>query len=171
MQGIVIDVEATGPHPVHYSMIQIGAVSLDGRTFSAKMRPRPDSKFDPGAMKALNLSVEEVQTWPNPSMQMMSFASWILDVTVGRRVPSWSDNPAFDWQFVNAYLHMYCGENPLGFSMRRIGDLYAGHVGDVGASTKWKKLRDTPHTHDALDDAKGNAEALTKILDMIKKRK
>ena len=31
---------------------------------------------------------------------------------------------------------------------------------------KWKHLRETRHSHNALDDAKGNAEAILKMQDM-----
>lgn len=166
MNGLVIDVEATGPSPVQYSMIQIGAVDLKGNEFTCRMRPRPDTIADPGAMKVLGLTWEEISDWPDPSNQTNLFCEFLLDTYGTKRVPSWSDNPAFDWQFINAYLHMYCGTNPLGFSMRRIGDFYAGLQRDVQQSTRWKKLRDTKHTHHALDDARGNAEALAKILAM-----
>jgi hypothetical protein len=30
----------------------------------------------------------------------------------------------------------------------------------------WKQLRDTKHTHNPVDDAKGNAEAILKMKDM-----
>lgn len=170
MSNLVIDVEATGPHPVEYSLIQIGAYSVNGEEFSVKMRPREGTKCDPKALKAIGVTEEEIMTWPAPEWAMQRFMRFLTEPRRNLR-PVWSDNPAFDWQFINAYLHMYCGENPLGFSMRRIGDLYAGHMQDVGASTKWKKLRDTKHTHDALDDAKGNAEALAKILKMIKAKR
>lgn len=165
MNGLVIDVESTGPHPVEYSLIQIGAVDLEGAEFSCKMRPRPGTIADPNAMKAIGLTWEEVCDWPEPLAQMNLFNEFLADTYGGKRIPSWSDNPAFDWQFINAYLHMYCGANPLGYSMRRIGDFYAGMQHDVYAASKWKRLRDTKHTHDALDDAKGNAEALRKILE------
>ena len=166
MRGIVIDVEATGPHPVEYSLIQIGAVDLEGAEFSCKMRPRVGTIADPKAMKAIGVTWEEVCDWPDPSNQMYRFCEFLLDTYGEKRVSSWSDNPAFDWQFINAYFHMYCGANPLGYSMRRIGDFYAGFQHNVGASSKWKNLRDTKHTHDALDDARGNAEALRKILEL-----
>jgi hypothetical protein len=169
--GLVIDVEATGPHPVDFSMIQIGAADLNGATFSAKMRPRADTSYDRGAMKAIGVTWEEAMTWPDPVTQTRLFAEFLADTYGNNRVTTWSDNPAFDWQFVNAYLHMYTGSNPLGFSMRRIGDLYAGHKQDARQANSWKKLRDTKHTHDALDDALGNAEALKKILVMIERKK
>ncbi len=56
---------------------------------------------------------------------------------------------------------MYLGRNIFGFSARRIGDLYCGVVKDSRA--KWKHLRKTTHTHNPVDDAKGNAEALLEI--------
>lgn len=168
MQGLVIDVESTGPHPLSYSLIQIGAVDLNGAEFSCKMRPRPGTLADPGAMNAIGLTWSEVCEWPDPEGQIKLFEEFLRDTYAGKRVTSWSDNPAFDWQFINAYLWEYTGGNPLGFSMRRIGDFYAGMQHNVYAASKWKKLRDTKHTHDALDDARGNAEALQKILEWSK---
>jgi hypothetical protein len=70
---------------------------------------------------------------------------------------------AFDWQFINYYFHRFLGRNPFGFSGRRIGDLYAGMVKDASKATEWKKYRITAHTHNPVDDAKGNAEALKKF--------
>ena len=35
-----------------------------------------------------------------------------------------SDNPAYDWQFVNYYFHKHLGRNPFGHSARRIRDFY-----------------------------------------------
>lgn len=168
MRGLVIDVEATGPHPLSYSMVQIGAVDLEGEEFTCKMRPRPGTIADPGALKSIGLTWAEVCDWPEPGAQMALFNEFIADTYGGKRVPSWSDNPAFDWQYINAYLWEYTGGNPLGWSMRRIGDFYAGIQHSVSATSKWKKLRDTKHTHDALDDARGNAEALRKILEWSK---
>ena len=56
---------------------------------------------------------------------------------------------------------MYLDGNPFGFSGRRIGDLYCGFVNDTWA--KWKHLRKTRHSHNPVDDAKGNAEALLEM--------
>lgn len=75
-----------------------------------------------------------------------------------------SDNPAYDWQFINYYFHLFLQRNPFGHSARRIGDFYAGLVGDFYAAQKWKRLRITKHTHDPVDDAMGNAEAFTRII-------
>jgi hypothetical protein len=75
-----------------------------------------------------------------------------------------SDNPAYDWQWINYWFWKTCGGNPFGHSARRIGDYYAGLVGDFRAASKWKKLRITKHTHMPVDDAMGNVEAFERIL-------
>jgi len=70
-----------------------------------------------------------------------------------------SDNPAYDWQFINYYFHKYLGMNPMGHSARRIGDFYAGLMGDFSKTQKWKKWRVTLHDHNPVNDAMGNVEA------------
>jgi hypothetical protein len=75
-----------------------------------------------------------------------------------------SDNPAYDWQWINYYFWKYLGANPFGHSARRIGDFYAGLVGDFHAISRWKKLRVTKHDHNPVHDALGNAEAFRRIM-------
>ena len=77
-----------------------------------------------------------------------------------------SDNPAYDWQFINYYFHKFLGVNPFGHSARRISDFYAGIRGNFFDSTSWKKWRKTKHDHNPVHDALGNVEAFEKILDM-----
>ena len=96
---------------------------------------------------------------------MEAFAAWLDQHSKGRPVFV-SDNLAFDWQFINYYLHRFLGHNPFGFSGRRIGDLYAGLVKDAYKATAWKKYRVTRHTHNPVDDARGNAEALMKFKEL-----
>ena len=76
-----------------------------------------------------------------------------------------SDNPAYDFQWINFYFWRYFGENPFGYSGRRIADFYAGLVGDFRSTQKWKRLRRTKHDHHPVHDALGNAEALIRLLD------
>ncbi len=75
-----------------------------------------------------------------------------------------SDNNGFDWQFVNWYFHYYLGKNPFGFSSTNIGSLYKGMVKNTRHN--FKHLRKTKHTHNPVDDAKGNAEALQSMIKM-----
>ena len=76
-----------------------------------------------------------------------------------------SDNPAYDFQWINFYSWRYFGENPFGHSGRRIADFYAGLVGDFRSTQRWKRLRRTKHDHHPVHDALGNAEALMRMLD------
>ena len=76
-----------------------------------------------------------------------------------------SDNPAYDFQWINCYLWRYFGENPFGHSGRRIADFYAGLVGDFRNTQRWKRLCRTKHDHHPVPDALGNAEALMRMLD------
>ena len=96
--------------------------------------------------------------------EMRSFANWI-EILGTQRVVFWSDNPAFDWQWINHGFAEAGIRNPFGFSARRIGDLYAGLKKSPGNSQGWKKYRKTSHDHDPLNDALGNAEAMLAILE------
>src|SRR5262249_10224423 len=72
-----------------------------------------------------------------------------------------SDNNGFDWQFINWYFHTFVGTNPFGHSSTNLGSLYKGLVKDT--SKNFKHLRRSKHTHDPVDDARGNAEALLRL--------
>lgn len=90
------------------------------------------------------------------------FAEWLGQFD-GRSVFV-SDNPAYDWQWINFYFWKHLGHNPFGHSARRIGDFYAGLVGDFYAASRWKKLRITKHDHNPVNDAMGNVEAFARML-------
>jgi hypothetical protein len=52
----------------------------------------------------------------------------------------------------------------LPYSARRIGDFYAGLIGDFKDASSWKRLRITKHDHHPVHDAMGNLEAFEKLL-------
>lgn len=165
----VIDVEADGPYPIDYSMIEIGLVQVTPKldsTFYGNFRPLEGAKFNPEALAAIGRTREETLTWDDPLPHIEAMRQWIEDLTGNTRPIFWSDNPGFDWAFFTAYLHRFTGDNPFGWSCRRIGDLYSGLTKNPYA--KWKHLRKTKHTHNPVDDAKGNAEALLAIQDIMK---
>ena len=89
-----------------------------------------------------------------------SFGDWVRAVTRGQPIFV-SDNNGFDWQFVNWYFHHFLGQNPFGHSSQNLGSLYKGLVKDMRQN--FKHLRKTRHTHNPVDDARGNAEALLQI--------
>lgn len=93
-----------------------------------------------------------------------AFREWLENHVPGQRPVFVSDNPAYDWQWINYYFHLYFGKNPFGFSARRIGDFYAGVIGDFCDADKWKQHRITKHDHNPVNDAMGNVEAFEYIL-------
>ncbi len=74
-----------------------------------------------------------------------------------------SDNNGFDWMFICYYFHRFTGSNPFGHSSTNLGSLYKGIV--KSTFENFKHLRQTKHSHNPVDDAMGNAEALLTIVE------
>ncbi len=124
-----------------------------------------DSKFEFGAVDYKSKQSFHGQGGTKETFD--KFYEWLSQFK--GRVVFISDNPAYDWQFVNYYFHKFLGCNPFGHSARRISDFYAGIRGDFFDSTNWKKWRITKHDHNPVHDALGNVEAFQKILTMVVK--
>lgn len=143
-------------------MIAFGAVLVEpelSRTFSAKLKPISEKWVDQ-ALAVSGHTRDDTLTFDDPETIMRSFANWVSAESKGR--PFFiSDNNGFDWGFVNWYFHRFLGSNPFGHSSTNLGSLYKGLVKDTYKS--FKHLRETSHTHDPVDDAMGNAEALLKM--------
>jgi hypothetical protein len=156
---IVVDVESDGPIPGDYSMISFGAIIVEeelGRTFYGKLKPISEN-WVPDALKVSGFSREETLQFDDPKSVMENFNSWIKENAKSRAL-FFSDNNGFDWQFINWYFIHFIGKNPFGFSSTNLGSLYKGMVKDMFKN--FKHLRKTKHTHNPVDDAIGNAEAL-----------
>lgn len=162
MSAIMVDIESDGPIPGDYSMISFGAVVVDeelDKTFYGKLKPI-SGKWVPEALAVSGHSREEVMAFKEPKIVMLDFASWLKEHSNGKPL-FFSDNNGFDWQFINWYFHHFTKENPFGFSSTNLGSLYKGMVKDM--SKNFKHLRKTKHTHNPVDDAIGNAEALLRL--------
>lgn len=168
MSYIVVDVESDGDIPNKYSMVCFGAVIVEpslSKTFYGQTKPISEL-WKPDALKISGFSREEHLTFDEPQIVMENFAKWIEENSIDRPVFI-SDNLAYDWQWINYYFHKYLGKNPFGHSGRRIGDLYCGMKMNTGLNSEWKrKLRNTRHDHNPVNDAKGNAEALLAMQQM-----
>jgi Exonuclease len=162
MAYVMVDVEADGPIPGEYSMVCFGAVlvkeSLD-TTFYGRLKPVSD-KWIPSYLAISGFGRQETLSFDEPKAVMESFARWVIANTKGRAFFV-SDNNGFDWQFMNWYFWHFTGGNPFGHSSTNLGSLYKGMVKDVFQN--FKHLRKTAHTHNPLDDAMGNAEALLEM--------
>src|SRR5262245_22108624 len=164
MSFIIVDVESDGPIPAEYSMVCFGAVLFDDaldKSFYGQTRPVSD-RFVPEALTVSGFTCEQDLGFDEPKHVIEKFEGWLVEHSHGHPVFV-SDNVAFDWQFINYYFHRFLGRNPFGFSGRRIGDIYAGLMKDAYKATEWKRFRVTPHSHNPVDDARGNAEALKKF--------
>ena len=158
MSWIMVDVETDGPCPGIFSMISVGAVVVEPqleRTFFAKLRPITE-RFDPEALKVNGFTREQTLAFPPALRGIHDFADWV-GRNGGKKPMFISDNNGFDWQFANYYFHHYLDRNPFGHSSTNLGSLYKGLVKNM--TLNFKHLRQTKHTHNPVDDARGNAEA------------
>lgn len=159
------DVETDGPIPGPYSLLSFGSAAytpagelLD--TFSANLETLPDAGSDaqtmawwqanPAAWAACRQGLE------TPEAAMARYAAW-LDALPGR--PVFVGYPAaFDFMFVYWYLIRFTGRSPFvraALDIRTLAmallnsDFLAASKRDMPA--RW--FDETPHTHQALDDA------------------
>jgi DNA polymerase III alpha subunit (gram-positive type) len=152
-------VETDGPAPVEYSMICFGAIVVDeqlDKTFYGQLKPISD-KWLPKTLEISGFTRQDTLQFDEPKLIIEQFRNWIQ--THSKTQPVFvSDNNGFDWQFINYYFHHFLGNNPFGYSSTNLGSLYKGLVKDMNKN--FKHLRKTVHSHNPVDDARGNAEAL-----------
>lgn len=167
MIKIMVDVESDGPIQGYHSMISFGAVVVEEglkKTFYAELQPIGDN-YIPEALAVSGFSREEVMKFKKPEIVMKEFLNWLNEINPTKdRLSFYSDNNGYDFPWINWYTHTYLGENPFGHSSNNLRNIYNGLKKDMKQSFKY--LRDTKHTHNALDDAIGNAEAMLKIAKM-----
>jgi len=169
MSYFSIDVETDGPAPGLYSMVSIGAVVLNEDedkfpfTFYSEIAPISNN-FDSHALAVGGFTREQSLTFPKAEIVIPQFANWVTSSSTGK-ARFVSDNAGFDWMFVCWYLYMFYGQNPFGYSSFSLTSFWKGY--DRNMRSSFKHLRNTKHSHNALDDAMGNAEALQKMLRMM----
>lgn len=187
----VVDVEATAQTPSTGLMTEFAAVHLlSGSSFYAQLyrnAPSPENpalpvvETDAAGNPVVDAywvardrrrptdpdpywvgeAVPRSRWWGNELTD--GLRTWLGSFDVGRPVMV-SDNNGFDAMWLNCFTDEAAGWLPFGHSSRRIGDFAAGLAGDWGRQSRWKSLRRTAHTHNPLDDAHGNAEALRSLL-------
>jgi len=149
MTLVFVDCEASGPCIGKGKLTEFGAVIYKTKkTFYGDMR---------------------MKTPYGKMLTMWNFLVFLRDNCPTRPVFV-SDNPAFDWQWINYWFHHCFRMNPFGWSARRIGDYYAGLKGNFHRSTDWKKFRKTKHDHNPVNDAMGNVEAFEAMELELKKK-
>lgn len=168
---ISVDVEAAGPIPGTYSLLAIGAcvVGNTEQSFYSELTPISGA-FIAKAMAVHGLSLEKLErSGEAPAVAMARFEKWIIQVSDGGRPVFVAFNATFDWMFVHWYFVTFLGRNPFGVSGLDIKAYAMGkHRLEWGETVKKniKKLYPTnqPHTHNALDDAREQAELFGEML-------
>jgi hypothetical protein len=159
-----MDVEASGPCPGMGDMISFAAVVIEPglarQWHSENMLPECE-KYNPQAYSSIGMSREQHLAAKYTLRQRVGdFVAWLHAMEgPDSRYIMVSDNPGFDFSWVNYYLHHYGHGGVLGHSARRIGDVWAGLRGRSRETKGWKRLRIAPHDHNPLNDALGNAQA------------
>lgn len=156
---IFVDVEATGRSPINGRMTEFGAVDYRSRqSFHGRIWESRPSEENPAVSVITGKRIHALED------VMADFARWVAQVSKSRPIFV-SDNPAYDYQWINAAFDACDMDNPFGHSARRISDFWAGLNGDWSNTQKWKQYRQTPHDHNPVNDAMGNVEAFARILD------
>ena len=171
---VSVDVEASGPSPGTGSLIAIGACLVDDPDDGLLPRAAPDRGTAVGGVRGgvHELSRDHLAAeGSDPEAAMAAFAGWLDEVAPEGSVPVFVGfNAPFDWMFVADYFHRFLGRNPFGVSAIDLKSVYMGRHGvrEWAETTKRHVLAVHPvsriHTHNALDDARMQAELATELL-------
>lgn len=176
----VVDVEATSKTPMTGVMTEFGVVHMvSGRHFYghlywAESHPdipalpvvKLDAHGKPFMVPFWQTSDDDDLRWSQDLKGIaLAVSEWVESFNVNRPTLV-SDNNGFDAMWFNCLLDSQHVDLVFGHSSRRIGDFYAGKRAKWNDQSSWKKLRKTKHTHNPVDDAKGNAEALRALLNI-----
>jgi DNA polymerase III epsilon subunit-like protein len=176
---ISVDVETAGPNPSDYSLLSIGACTLEPRqqTFYGELAPVND-RATPEALAVSGLSLQALREHGLPPGEAMAgLARWVEQVVPEKSHPVFvAFNAPFDWMFVHDYFMRYLGYNPFGHSALDMKALYMGLTGVRWHETSMRHVSarylDHRHlTHHALQDALDQAEILSKLLEELRSRR
>lgn len=175
---ISVDVETAGPYPGQYSLLSIGACTLDipRRTFYVELRPI-NKNFTEEALEICQLSMSDLeQNGLEAEEAMEQFESWLQTVIPdGHRPVFVAFNATFDWMFVAHYFHRYLGHNPFGHAALDVKTFYMALHGVSWVETSMRYV--APHylgerslSHHALQDALDQADIFQRMLDATQGR-
>lgn len=169
---ISVDVETAGPYPGQFSMLSIGACTVNNAESSFYIEIQPiNMNSVPEALAVSRLSMEQLaQFGREPARAMAEFENWLQSVTpIGQRPIFVAFNAAFDWMFINYYFHHYLGHNPFGHTALDIKSYFMGLAGVAWGETSMRLIG--PHyldknqlDHHALEDARDQAEIFRRML-------
>jgi len=167
-----IDIETSGPEIGRHSMLQLGACRVDEpRTeFQILLKPISDDAV-PAAMEIVGKPLAFFRVnGRDPHEAMKAFEDWVAESAAGAQPVFLGFNAAFDWGFVNWYFLKFDVQNPFGVSPLDIKAYYAGLTGSAWDDTRSSRLpvqfrSAERHTHDALADAREQADMFRRMRD------
>jgi ribonuclease T len=168
---ISVDVETSGPIPGKYSLLQIGACTVDPDEQDFTILVKPISRaYVSEALEITGLDMDGLEKNGVEGLDAMkAFADWVSIVAGRNGVPVFVGlNAAFDWSFINYYFHLFTGKNPFRYSALDIKSLYVGLTGGAWSDSSAKDIAAhfgiTEHgNHDALCDARFQAKLFKAI--------
>lgn len=173
------DIEADGPYPGDYSMIQFGGVIYDheGNELSS-LRLNLEEISDLGIYPETKTwwETEGMDAYHKTRVNMVTaergmhiLDAWIEKYSENARIIAVGYPVSYDFLWVYWYLHKFVGRCLLSFSGLDIKTMAYTMLGakqfrkatKSGMPPHW--LSDLPHTHDALDDAREQGEIFFNI--------
>src|SRR5215472_17441447 len=172
------DVEADGPIPGPHSMLSFASAAYRGDktlvgTFEANLTLLPGAQGDPKTMEWWRGKPEAWAACRTnlryPAVVMPEYVAWLKSLP-GKPVSVAYPAP-YDFMFVYWYLIRFAGESPFShsaldiktFAMALLGTEYRDSV-KRNMPREW--FDDLPHTHVALDDAKGQGALFCNMLNV-----
>jgi DNA polymerase III epsilon subunit-like protein len=173
---ICVDVETAGPIPGQYSLLSIGACTLDDPPATLYIELKPTTQRNsPEAACVHQLSLARLMAeGMAPKQAMLRFEAWLDIQLTPVQLPVFvAFNAPFDWMFVNYYFIRYLGHNPFGHAALDIKALYMGLAGVPWSQTAWRfiepdYIEGKNLTHHALQDALDQAILFKKLLSDLK---
>lgn len=190
-----VDIESDGEAPGTASMLSFGVVALDIVTHEpvnemyATLQTLPGAKPNPDTMKWWAQHQEQyrqAREHPEPpQVAMKRLNDFVVNCVVEQGVlhqvpkvqPVFVANPApFDFAFIYYYLHRFLGHSVFGFKALDMRSYAAGlrnvsfsDSGVIKGVEEWKST--LQHTHNALEDARAQADVWARILRTQKARR
>lgn len=169
---VSVDIETSGPVPGIYSLLSIGACLVSAPQKALYLELQPDSEnHDAESLAVTGLDINRLRNdGLAPERAMLKLKDWLASLNAQhRKIIFVGLNAPFDWSFINYYFHKYIGNNPFGFTAIDIKAYYMGAMGCAWSETKSSHMSAlleprTQSTHNALDDARFQAELFSLLL-------
>jgi hypothetical protein len=106
---VMVDVEADGPIPGKYSMIELGAVAVElglERIFHGRLRPISDV-YVPEALAITGYTREQTLAFDDPLHVMTDFERWIHQVSARKPIFTQITTGLIGCSYVGIFIHSW----------------------------------------------------------------